>query len=46
VAVRILEEVMLRLEKQFELLPSRTPVVQESARLSPEERKKCFPECN
>ncbi len=46
VTVRILEEVRQRLEKRFELLPPRTAEIKAAQRLSDEERKKCFPECN
>jgi len=46
VTVRVLHEVMQRLEKQFELLPANPTAVHESSGLTPSEKKRCFPECN
>ncbi len=41
-----LEEVVKRLEGQFEMTPANPPAVSEPHNLSPEERKKNFPECD
>jgi CO dehydrogenase maturation factor len=44
--VRTLKEVVNRLEGQFELTPASPPLVPDPQTLSPEERKKRFPECD
>ncbi len=44
--VRTLEEVVNRLEGQFEMTPANPPAVSEPRTLSAEERKKNFPECD
>lgn len=44
--VHVLEELTMRLERQFELTPANPPLIPDSAILTPEERKKRYPECD